>query len=134
MSFRVVVHGLQSEAAKIAVGPEIPPQLATLRIGMFFAIRSAHPKLAWAAFKGNVTRLMSPFGEMAPLFEAQYIPQIFWDSLPPDRMEAWLKAHVPAAMGPQIAKGMEGARFRVAEKAQLVPEANAYLSARAQRT
>lgn len=125
---------LGAQAAKIAIGSEIPPQLATLRIGMFFAIRSEHPKLAWAAFSGNAAKLLSPFGELAPLIEAQYVPQIFWDSLPPDQMEAWLKAHVPAAMGPQIAKGMEGARFRVAEKAQLVPEADAYLSARARRT
>jgi hypothetical protein len=49
-------------------------------------------------------------------------------------MEAWLKAHVPAEMAPQIAKGMDGARFRVAEKAQLVPEAQAYLAARASRS
>ena len=49
--------------------------------------------------------------KLAPLVEAQYVPQIFWDSLPPDEMEAWLRARVPAAMNPQIAKGMEGVRF-----------------------
>lgn len=125
---------LAARVAKIAVSPEIPPQLATTRLWMFLAMRSEHPKLAWATFNANVTRLMSPFGEMAPLFEAQYIPQIFWDSLPADRMQAWLEAHVPAAMGPQIAKGMQGARFRVREKAQLIREADAYLAARARHT
>jgi hypothetical protein len=45
-------------------------------------------------------------------------------------MEAWLKAHVPAEKSPQIAKGMQGARLQVAEKAQLVPEAEAYLAQR----
>jgi hypothetical protein len=34
-------------------------------------------------------------------------------------------------MGPQIEKGMEGARFRLTQKQALVPEADAYLAARA---
>ena len=45
-------------------------------------------------------------------------------------MEAWIKAHVPAEMGPQIQKGMEAARFRVTQKATLVPDADAYLAGR----
>ncbi|MGH8297146.1 MAG: ERAP1-like C-terminal domain-containing protein, partial [Steroidobacteraceae bacterium] len=122
---------LAAEAAKIAAGPEIPPQLATMRLQMFMSLRSAHPKLAWDVFSGNAARLLAPFGELAPLFEAQYIPQMFWNSLPADRMQAWLEAHVPAQMGPQIAKGMEGARFQVALKKRLVPEADAFLAARA---
>ncbi|MFZ0497840.1 MAG: M1 family metallopeptidase [Steroidobacteraceae bacterium] len=122
---------LAAQAASIAVGPEIPPQLQMLRLQMFFAMATEQPKLAWSTFSGNVGPLLSPFGSLAPLVEAQFVPQIFWDSLPPDQMEAWLKAHVPAEMSPQLAKGMEGARFRVAEKAHLVPAANTYLAVRA---
>jgi aminopeptidase N len=122
---------LAAQAAKIALGPEIPPQLAMLRLQMFFAMSTEEPKLAWDSFNGNITKLLAPFGSLAPLVEAQYVPQIFWDSMPPDRMEAWLHAHVPAEMAPQIAKGMEGARFQVAQKAALVPAAEAYLAARA---
>ena len=122
---------LASQAANIALSPEIPPQLQVLRLQMFFVMSRERPKLAWATFSGNIGPLMSPFGSLAPLFEAQYVPQIFWDSLPPDQMEAWLKGHVPAEMNPQIAKGMQLARFNVAEKAELVPEAGAYLAARA---
>jgi aminopeptidase N len=125
---------LAARAANIALGPEIPPQLAMLRLQMFFAMASEEPKLAWNTFNGNITQLLAPFGSLAPLVEAQYVPQIFWDSMPPDRMEAWLKAHVPAEMDPQVAKGMEGARFLVREKAELVPAAAAYLRARAAHT
>jgi aminopeptidase N len=121
---------LAQQAADIALSPEIPPQLQTLRLRMFYGMSGERPKLAWATFSGNIGPLLSPFGSLAPLFEAQYVPQIFWDSVPLEQMDAWLKAHVPAEMGPQIAKGMEGARFRVAEKAQLVPAAEAYLAAR----
>ncbi|MDE2451644.1 MAG: M1 family metallopeptidase [Gammaproteobacteria bacterium] len=125
---------LAAQATNIALSPEIPPQLLTLRLQMFFAMSTERPKLAWASFNGNITSLLSPFGALAPLIEAQYVPQIFWDSMPPDRMEAWLKAHIPAEMAPQIAKGMEGARFQVAQKAELVPAAQAYLAARASHT
>ena len=121
---------LSAQAAKIALSPEIPPQLAVLRVQLFFVMASEQPKAAWSAFSGNVGPLLAPFGSLAPLLEAQYVPQIFWDSMPPDQMEAWLKAHVPAEMAPQIAKGMEGARFQVAQKMQLVPAAEAYLDTR----
>jgi aminopeptidase N len=121
---------LATEAANVAIGQEIPPQLLTLRLQMFFVMSTERPKLAWSAFNGNIGPLMSPLGSLAPLFEAQYVPQIFWDALPPDQMQAWLKAHVPAEMAPQLAKGMEGARFQVAQKALLVPEAEAYVATR----
>lgn len=124
---------LAAEAARIAVGPEIPPQLMTLRLQMLASMRTEHPRLAWAVFSSHVTTLLSPLGDLAPLVEAQYVPQLFWNSLPLDQMEAWLKKRVPPSMGPQIAKGMDGARFQVAQKAQLVPEADAYLAARSRR-
>ncbi|HEY7887165.1 MAG TPA: M1 family metallopeptidase [Steroidobacteraceae bacterium] len=121
---------LSAQVARIAVSPEIAPQLATLRLQMFFGMAREQPQLAWITFRDHIGPLLAPFGNLAPLIEAQYVPQLFWDGLPPDQMEAWLKAHVPAEMAPQLAKGMEGARFQVAEKAQLVPEAEAYLAQR----
>jgi len=127
---RVEDAKLAERAAAIAVGPEIPPELTELRLQMLFALREEQPKLAWSAFSSRVETLLSPMGSMAPLVEAEDVPEAFWDSLSPEVMEAWLKAHLPAEMGPQIAKGMEAARFRVAEKAALVPEADAYLAAR----
>ncbi len=45
-----------------------------------------------------------------------------------------VSARVRASMSPQIEKGMDGARFQVAQKAQLVAEADAYRAARAHRT
>jgi hypothetical protein len=65
--------------------------------------------------------LFSSSGNLEPLFIAQYVPQYFWNSLPLDQLEDWIKAHSPAEMSSNIAKGMEGARFKVAEKHRLVP-------------
>jgi aminopeptidase N len=74
--------------------------------------------------------LLSPFGNLAPLFIAQYVPQLFWDSITPDAMEAWIRARVPAEMNDNVQKGMDGARFRYSRRQQLVPAADAYLKRR----
>jgi aminopeptidase N len=119
---------LAERAAKIALDPEIPPQGVQLRLAMVGTLRTEHPQLAWKTFSSNIEMLMSPFGNLAPLFEAQFVPQIFWNSVPPDDMEAWLKSRLPAEMHPSITKGMEGARFKVSQKAALVPAADAYVA------
>jgi len=75
--------------------------------------------------------LTAPFGEMAPLIIAQYTPQLFWDSAPLDEVEAWAKAHSPAQMAGSIARGMESARFRFAEKTALAQAAESYLNSTA---
>ena len=122
--------GLGGEAAKIALDPEIPPQEIQLRLGMLGTLRAEHPRLAWSTFNNKAAELLSSFGNLVPLFEAQFVPQVFWNSVPLDEMEAWIKAHVPAEMGPQIQKGMEGARFQYTQKQALVPAADAYLAGR----
>jgi hypothetical protein len=48
--------------------------------------------------------------------------------LPLDDLEAWLKAHIPAQMAPNLARGMETARLRLAEKTALVQAADQFLS------
>jgi hypothetical protein len=97
---------------------------------MLGTLRAEHPRLAWNTFNNKAAELLAPFGNLAPLFEAQFVPQFFWNSVPLDEMEAWIKAHVPAEMGAQIQKGMEGARFQYAQKQALVPAADAYLAGR----
>jgi aminopeptidase N len=121
---------LGSEAATIALSNELPPQAIQLRLGMIGTLRQEHPQLGWDTFSGHSEMLMSPFGNMAPLFVAEFVPQFFWNSLPPDKMETWIRAHVPAEMNDYVEKGMESARFQYSQKQQLVPAADAYLAAR----
>ena len=121
---------LAKRAAKIALDPEIPAQSLQLRLEMVFGLRNEHPDLAWSVFSANAQMLFSSSGNLEPLFIAQYVPQYFWNSLPLDQLEDWIKAHSPAEMSSNIAKGMEGARFKVAEKQRLVPAADAWLAAR----
>lgn len=79
----------------------------------------------------NPEMLMSPFGNMAPLFEAEFVPQVFWNSLPLDKMKAWIRSHVPAEMNDYTEKGMDSARFQYSQKQELVPAADAYVASRA---
>jgi hypothetical protein len=98
---------------------------------MIGTLRQEHPQLGWSTFSDHAEMLLSPYGNLAPLLEAQFVPQLFWNSLPPDEIEAWIRAHVPAEMNDYIEKGMEGARFQYSQKKELVPAADAYLSGRA---
>jgi hypothetical protein len=75
-----------------------------------------------------VDSLMSPFPSFAPLLIAQYIPKIYWDSVPLDQLEAWVRAHVPAEMSANVQRGMESARFKFSEQQALIPAADAYVS------
>ena len=121
---------LAHEATDIALSPELPPQAIQLRLQMIGTVRQQHPQLGWATFSGHAEMLLSPFGNLAPLFIAQYVPQLFWDSITPDAMEAWIHARVPAEMNDNVQKGMDGARFRYSRRQQLVPAADAYLKRR----
>jgi aminopeptidase N len=122
---------LAEEASGVSLSKELPPQAIQLRLGMIGTLRQEHPELAWNTFTGHAEMLMSPFGNMAPLFEAEFVPQVFWNSLPPDKMEAWIRAHVPTEMNDYIEKGMESARFQYSQKQALVPAADAYLAGKA---
>ena len=48
--------------------------------------------------------------------------------MPLDQLEAWMKAHVPEEMSPNVARGMETARFKLDEKAALVQAADRYIA------
>ena len=121
---------LARDAAQIALSNELPPQEISLRTAMIRTLRDEHPQLAWSIFTANEKQLMSPRGNLEPLFLAQYVPQTFWNSLPLDQLKAWILAHVPQEMAANVEKGMDGAKFKVDTKQALVPAADAYVKTR----
>ena len=118
---------LAAQAAQLALSSELPPQAVQLRLGMILGLARDHPELAWASFTNNADTLLSPFPSFAPLLIAQYVPETFWDSVPLDQLEAWVRAHVPAEMSDNVDRGMESARFLLSEKHTVVPAADAYV-------
>jgi aminopeptidase N len=121
---------LAEAVAQLALSPELPPQEIQLRAQMLIALGDENPKLAWATFAANEHQLLLPFGNLEPLFLAQYVPQAFWNSQPLDQLKAWVLAHVPKEMAADVEKGMDGARFRVDVKRAVVPAADAYVKTR----
>jgi hypothetical protein len=97
---------------------------------MIARLHEYHPKLAWSTFSTRADALLAPLGAVAPLALTQWLPDAFWDVLPPDELEAWLKAHVPAQLSANVARGMDTVRIRTLEKATLVHAADAFLAAR----
>ena len=119
---------LAKQAAAIALSSEIPPQAAAQRLRFVAYLTGEHPALAWQTFTDNIDALMAAYPQYAPMIISLQAPQIFWNAAPPDTMESWVRAHTPAAMLPNVDRGMEVARFKLAEKTALVQAADAYLA------
>jgi aminopeptidase N len=119
---------LAATASKIALSPEIPPQAESLRLWLVFALSEAHQQLAWNVYVTNLDALLAPHQPSGPLFVAQYSPATFWRSVPLDEMQSWVKGHLPEEMAADLARGMETARFKVAEKTLLVQAADHFVA------
>ena len=119
---------LAAAAVQIALSSEIPPQAESLRLWLVFALSEAHQELAWKTYVEHLDTLLAPHQPSGPLFIAQYSPAMFWSSVPLDELEAWVKAHLPEEMAADVARGMETARFKLAEKASLVQAADHYVA------
>ena len=119
---------LAQQALDIALSPEVPPQADAIRLQLVLGAADQNPALAWAALHDHLDQVMAPHPQYRPLYLAQYIPDVLWDALPLDELEAWLRERVPQEMAPNLARGMQAARFRLARKAQLVAAADAYLA------
>ncbi len=120
---------LAQQALGIALSPEIPPQAEGSRFDLVRTAADENPQLAWTFFTAHsdaVLRAQTDVGRM--IVSAQYVPQIFWDATPLDQLESWVKGHTPAGAAQFATRGLERARSQAAEKRQLVPAADGYVS------
>jgi aminopeptidase N len=124
---RVRDPALGARAVQIALSSEIPPQADSVRLRLIGVLAREQPQLSWNTFSNNSEKLLASQVSFASLIIAQFIPEIYWNGVPLSELEAWVRAHVPAEMSPAVERGMETARFKLAEKAALVGEADAYL-------
>ncbi|HUL47391.1 MAG TPA: M1 family aminopeptidase [Steroidobacteraceae bacterium] len=115
---------LAEQAAQIALSDEIPPQAAAIRLRLVVLLAGRHPALAWRTFRDHADALLAPNPKYAPLITAQYVPEYFWEGAPPQEIEQWVRARLPAEMAPNIARGMETVHALRAERAALTPAAD----------
>jgi aminopeptidase N len=118
---------LAAQVLQIAVSDELPPQAATTGVRLVFRLASRFHQLSWDAFTANWRKLMKPFPARTTLILAQSVPEIYWDSLPLAQLESWVRDNSPAEAADAIERGMQAARFKLAEKQALIPAADAYI-------
>lgn len=118
---------LAAQAARIAVSDEFPAQAQSVRMALVMDMAERHPQLAWTTFTQNSDLILKPHGQYAPLIIAQYSPEVFWEAAPPEEIEAWARARVPAEMADSLARGMESARFNRAERTAIAQAAGHFL-------
>jgi aminopeptidase N len=126
---RVRDPNLAREVVQIALSNELPPQANTLALRLVLGLAREHPRLSWDTYVANQTQLMkSVQSGVRPLVIAGQAPAVYWDALPLDQLEAWARANIPKEASENLARGMESAHHRAAQKATLVKAADAYLA------
>ena len=129
---RVQDPGLARQVVQIALSDELPPQANTLGRRMIFVLAREHPRLSWDTYIANQDQLMKSISsEDRPLRIAQQTPAVYWDALPLDQLEAWVRANIPKGASDNLARGMETAHHLAAQKPSLVKAADAYLASAA---
>jgi hypothetical protein len=100
-----------------------------MRLSLVFALAEQHPALSWSTFSTNADTLLASNPKYAPLITAESVPYVFWEVTPTEKVESWVRARVPPEMSVNVDRGVQSARARQAEKALLVPAADAYVGA-----
>ncbi|MFI4889494.1 MAG: M1 family aminopeptidase [Steroidobacterales bacterium] len=118
---------LAARATAIVLSDDVPPQAGSLRLGLVLSLAGWHGRLSWDTFTANSAQLLQAMGGFANSMIAQSVPEVYGTEVPLPELERWVRSKVPAELSPLIERGMEAARFEVAEQAVLVREADAYL-------
>ena len=94
---------------------------------MVFGIADRHQQLAWRAYTEHTDELLAYIPMFASLTIAHTTPLIFWSGIPLQELEAYMRAHVPANMAPEVERGMQAAKVRLRRREILVRETDAWL-------
>jgi aminopeptidase N len=120
---------LARQVMQIVLSDELPPQANTLGRRLILTLAREHPRLSWDFYIAHQELLMkSVSSEVGPLLVAQGTPAAYWDALPLDQLEAWVRANIPKGASDNLARGMETAHHLAAQKLELVKAADAYLA------
>jgi hypothetical protein len=120
---------LARQVVQIALSDEIPPQANTLGRRLIQLLAREHPRLSWDTYIAHQDQIMKSISSFdRALLLAQQTPAVYWDTLPLDQLEAWVRANIPEGASDNLARGMETAHHLAAQKLALVKAADAYLA------
>jgi aminopeptidase N len=122
---------LAEAALQAILADPMPPQARGRRLDLVFQAADAAPQASWRFFQAHTRALMAgrSFVESAP-FLAEELPDVYRDAAPLREIEAWLRARLPRDAEPYIRRGTAAAAVKLAEKARMAPEIEAYLSSK----
>ena len=118
---------LANKSSQLVLSDEIPKQAESIRIQLALMLSEHNPSMSWDIYTKNYERLIAPMMPEGTMMMTQITPDIFWSSVPLDQIETWMKSKSPAELAPFIARGMEGAHTKLAEKTLLTKATDAYL-------
>ncbi len=122
---------LAARVIDLALGKQLPPQANYLPEQLVFNVADRHQRLAWQAYIGHSDQLLAYNPMFAMMTIAQTSPLVFWSGIPLSEIEAFMRAKVPADMGPEVERGLQSAKVRLRRREILVRETDAYLKRQA---
>ena len=105
----------------------LPPELAEYAPFMVETVAGEHPVQAWQFLTVNAEAIFgatSMFDRMSAMF---HLAVTFSDSVPAEKIRAFLTAHLPLESAKEIDKAMSGIRANQVLQQRLVPEIDSYV-------
>jgi aminopeptidase N len=118
---------LAARVIDLALSKQLPAQANYLPLDMVFGVADRHQQLAWRAYSEHSDQLLAYIPMFASLTIAHTTPLIFWSGIAPQELEAYMRAHVPANMAPEVERGLQSGRVRLRRREILVSETDAWL-------
>ena len=106
----------------------LPAEFASYAPFIVALVGDRHPKMAWKFLNDNVKPLFGPVSEFERVAFITDTAKAFWQGIPADQIEAFLKANVPAGGEKEIEKAMLSVKVNQELAARLVPQIDAYVA------
>jgi aminopeptidase N len=119
----------QLAAQTLAMTLKLPPEFASYAPFIVGVVGRQHPEMAWAFLNAHVKELFANVSAFERVGFVSNVAAFFWQGIPADRIDAFLKANVPAGGEKEIAKAMTFVNTHQEIAARLDPQIDAYVSA-----
>lgn len=105
---------------------QLPPQFASFAPYIVILVGQDHPQLAWQFLNDHKEKLFSSLSAFERTGAVAGIASSFWQGVPAQTIEQFLRANVPPAASKEIAKAMEGVHLGLQHRSRLLPQIDAF--------
>lgn len=115
-------------AQSLEMSLHLPAQYASYAPYIVAFVAQQHPQESWKFFTENSDKILSSMSGFERVGAVTQVSAGFATLIPSDRIEAFLKTHVPAEAAAEVAKTMDDVHTRQAVEDRLLPQIDAYVS------